>query len=118
MSEEPDIPVIRNQEYIRPETREPGKLIAASVLFKGKLWTAKRHHICRDNMIEDLKAGENEDGLPIDSEGDVIYMSQDSQGFLTENGYHVRRIPASAIAQSEGQIPIEFDKILTSEDLW
>ena len=117
MSEQPDIPIIRNHEYEHPDNPKPGKLIAASVLRKGRLWTNKRHAFCLQDMLEDLSVGKDDDDYDIDEDGERIIMGRDMQGFYTENGYHVGRIPASAIAQSEGQIPIEFDKILTSR-LW
>lgn len=117
-----EIPVIRNQPYKCPEVSEfPGRLLAASVLFKGHLWTAKRHFMCRDNMIKDLKAGENEKGMAIDADGDVIYMCSDSQGFYCENGRHVSRAQGEAIAYDTGQLDLDVGIIggeLTSEDLW
>lgn len=121
-----EIPIIRNMPYESPKASQfPGRLLASSVLFKGHLWTAKRHYICRNHMIEDLGVGKNDEGLATDKDGDVIYMSMDSCGFYCENGRHVTRPQGEAIAYDTGQLKFKEDGSsgiiggeLTSEDLW
>ena len=118
-----DLVYKRNEEYVPPEADEKGwpivmpkRIVAASVLWRGRLYTGERHGILIQQIVEDYVVDVDK---CLDADGERVYVKLDEQGFLCDNGQHVGRAPAEQIAWEAGQIPEDFDKcVLTSEDMW
>jgi hypothetical protein len=94
---------LRNIPYTKPQGTIPTKLVASAVLKNGRVWTGLRHaHAMRDAW---------DDG--------VGYISQDDQGFWTDDNRFVSRKAAEGIAIKAGQLSPDFNKhTLLSEYLW
>ncbi|UCG94500.1 MAG: hypothetical protein JSW13_01710 [Candidatus Aerophobus sp.] len=105
IEEKDDIVYLRGVDYKAPEGTEPTKIVAAAVLQDGKVWAGRRHF----ELIWQIK----------DDGGE--YVSQDQQGFWTDDGRFVRRVAAMGIARESGQV-VKGETInpreLFSEDLW
>jgi hypothetical protein len=91
----------RNEIYVQPTTR-PKKIVRAAVLQDGRIWTGERHGFI----------------IPIVFEDTGKRVTQDQQGFLTDNGCFAMRKAAEQIAWEAGQIPKDFKGTLLSEHLW
>lgn len=76
----------------------------AAIKRDGKIYTGRRH--CE--IIEDMV-------LNHDCE---IPIKVDEQGFIDDKGEFYSRFKALQLAKRSGQIPLEFNKKLLSEDLW
>lgn len=95
---------LRNEKYIDPEGTRPTKLVAAAILQDGRIWTGARHGNLIPQVIED----------------GGTRVTQDQQGFLTDDNRFVRRAAGMAIAIRYGQVVQgkTISRDLTSEDLW
>lgn len=80
------------------------RITAAAVKRGSVVITGSRHCDC-------IKKAVQEHGLDI-----PIYSHE--QGFIDSLGIFRSRYEALEIAKQSGQIPFNFNKVLTSEDLW
>lgn len=78
-------------------------LVASAIKHEGIIFTGFRHH----EIIKYLVLL----GYPI-----PIPMSE--QGFIDDTGKFYYRTGARSYAKDVGQIAIDFNRVLTSEDLW
>lgn len=114
-----NIVYLRNVPYDRNNhlTERPTRIVSASIVYKSRIWAGRRHCDLIQQIVADLNV--NPDGRPTDSDGDIIIVTQDMQGFLCDTGLHTARIPALSICLRYGQLPRDFKhKILLSEYLW
>ena len=77
-------------------------IVDAAVLYKGKVYPAKRHYLSMEAVW---------------SEDPAAYVSQEMQGFVTNEGKFVSREDASWIAFRSGQTKTRKERLL-SEHLW
>jgi len=106
---EPLPPFLEGVPYIHKDYVDlgrPKKVVAAAVLYKGKLWTGRRHW---DIAVEMEGAGEISDAWAVPEE---------AKGFIGDTGLFMTRKAAAATAIRFGQIPREHTGMLTSEHLW
>ena len=79
--------------------------MAAAILQDGEVWTGRRHH----EIIHEI----------VDITG--VKPVTGEQGFWTDDGWFVRRVPALHIAAEHGQVVLGetmHKRELFSEDLW
>ena len=100
------IPTKRNEEYVTPKGTKPTKVVAAAILHDGRIWTGARHSDLIYKAVRD------------NPDIDPFRITQDEQGFLTDDGRFVSRAAAKAIAWKAGQIREDDDRALLSEHLW
>lgn len=86
-----------------PREKE-SRIVAAAVNHGGKIWTGKRHA----EIMGEIWAKEG---------STQTYISQDAQGFITDDGEFVNRFQAGAIAFRSGQTATRKERLL-SEHLW
>jgi len=96
----------RNEAYTPPEGTEPTMIVAAAILHDGQIWTGSRHSDLIYQAVRD------------NPDMDPFRVSQDEQGFLTDDGRFVSRTAAKVIAVKAGQISPDDDRALLSEHLW
>jgi len=95
----------RNEPYEQPTGSEPTRIVAAAILQNGRVWTGKRHGLIIPIVFKDT--GEK--------------VTQDQQGFWTDDNRFVRRVAAMTIALEHGQVvkgKTINSRDLFSEDLW
>jgi hypothetical protein len=103
--------LIRGMLYVEPPRKRPKKLVAAAILWNGRVWTGRRHAWIRDYILEDHPE-------LLQEAGDWA-LNPDWTGFWTDDGRYVRRKPALRIARKAGQLPEGYDRgTLFSEFLW
>ncbi len=78
-------------------------IVASAILHDGIIFTGVRH----SEIIEDLVRLGYSTPIP-----------NHEQGFVKTGGYFLFRELAKDYAKLKGQIPSDFNKVLTSEDLW
>jgi hypothetical protein len=78
-------------------------MVGSALLYKGKLYTGKRHHLCIHHAHIET--------------GDYSILGE--QGFVTSTGEFLTREEAEVQARACGQLtkPL-IGSVLTSEDLW
>ena len=113
-----DDPLFRGEPY-NHETAcsfgRPKHLRSAAILYKDRIWTGDRH--C--NIIRMIHEDLGGDTIPYDKQGEIIHLSGDCQGFLTDNNIFAWRPAATAIARKGGQLPEDWSRnTVFSEDLW
>jgi hypothetical protein len=98
-----EFPQKRNEPYMKPQGTRPTKVIASAILQDGHVWTGKRHPELIKQVMQDTGK----------------YVSQDQQGFWTDDDRFVMRTAAAALARRYGQVGEEFKRReLLSEDVW
>jgi hypothetical protein len=80
------------------------KIVAAAVKRDGVIVTGRRHCDCIRDAIR-----KHDWDIPV---------REEEQGFVDEDGDFYRRSAAAQIAMANGQLPKDFNKVLTSECLW
>jgi len=83
--------------------KEDLRIVAAAIMYNGTIYTGKRHANIMQAIWDEL--------------GDLVYINQESQGFIDNNGAFWNRFQACAIAHRAGQTHKHGCNI-TSEDLW
>lgn len=96
--------MLRNVPYTRPQDTRPTRIVRAAVLQDGHVWTGWRHYQLIHQIIKDTHKT----------------VTQDMQGFWTDDNRFVRRVAAGPIAWKAGQLSDDYphDKTLLSEYLW
>jgi hypothetical protein len=83
--------------------KEDLKIVAAAIQYNGKIYTGWRHANIMRAIWDEL--------------GELVYINQESQGFVDNNGKFWNRFQSCAIAHRAGQTH-KCGYNITSEDLW
>jgi hypothetical protein len=84
------------------QRREGPRIVAAAISHGGKVWTGGRHADIMQKIWQS---------------GDKDRITQEEQGFVTDDGVFLNRFQAGAVAFNAGQTS-ERKQTLLSEHLW